>query len=57
MKMLLPKRYIITNVYNIIDDIEILCPWGKIHGWVFEENIELDMVKCFFFPMKSGNLW
>lgn len=56
LKWIITDEDIVTKVlYNnyIIDDIEILTQQDKIHSAILEEDVDIDMVKCFF----TNEIW
>jgi len=51
LKWIVTDEDIVTKVlYNnyIIDDIEILTQQDKMHSAILEEDVDIDMAKCFF---------
>jgi len=56
LKWIVKDKKIVTEMLYknyIIDDIEYLCYQDEMHSGIFEEDVELDMVKHFF----SKQLW
>lgn len=56
LKWIVTDESIVTKaLYDkyIIDDTDVLCQQDKIHCGILEEDVKLDIVKCFF----SNQMW